>query len=396
MRLKVGLVLEWIMPLRVGHRPRVEPGIDDLGHAMHRALAAAALPGVAVDERLVRIEVLGQRLPPPLRQLFERPDDFAVIGVAIALPHVEGRAPVAVARDRPVDVVGEPLAEAAGADLGRMPRHRRVGLEHALLERRGAHEPRQAGVIDQRRVTAPAERIAVGVGPGFEPPTLVFQPVDDDRIGGLVGDQFSFQLRPRRALEGAVRGHRVHEREPMLLRGGVVVRAEGRRHVDQPRPFLGRDEFSRDDDAVAPFRGQRHDVERPPVLLSHQLASVERADQLSGREQRPAHVNVPGARHGGDVAQLADFVLAVVQIGMDRDRDIREQGPRRRGPHHEVAPRVIAQRQGQEDRVGLHLLIAEGELVRGERRAAARAVRQHFVAAVQQTAVVQPPQQPPH
>ena len=52
-------VLEWKMPLGERHRTGVEPGIDHFRRTLHRA-AAMTLQGVAIDERLVWIEVVAE------------------------------------------------------------------------------------------------------------------------------------------------------------------------------------------------------------------------------------------------------------------------------------------------------------------------------------------------
>src|SRR5204863_414395 len=87
----------------------------------HRAAALAARPGVLVDVGLVGIEPFGQGRADPLRQLRVRADHLAVLALRLALPHVQRRAPVAVARQRPVDVVLEPLAEPPATTMARWP-----------------------------------------------------------------------------------------------------------------------------------------------------------------------------------------------------------------------------------------------------------------------------------
>ncbi len=139
--LEIGLMLERVVPLRDRHRARIEPRVDHLRHAAHGAVASVARPRVAVDEGLVGIEVRRQGLTPALGQLGERADHVPVLAIPVTLPHVERRAPVAIARQRPVDVVLQPLAEAARPDLGRVPVHGRVHLEHPRLDGRGADEP---------------------------------------------------------------------------------------------------------------------------------------------------------------------------------------------------------------------------------------------------------------
>ena len=52
--LKLLPVLEWVVPLRVGHRPRVEPDIDQLRYSAHSATALAAQLDL-VNERPVEV-----------------------------------------------------------------------------------------------------------------------------------------------------------------------------------------------------------------------------------------------------------------------------------------------------------------------------------------------------
>src|SRR6266704_7007813 len=132
--------------------------------------------------------------PPALRQLRVGADHLTVLAFPLALPHVERRAPVAVARQRPIHVVLEPLPEPPTPDLRRVPADLRIHLEHPRLHRRRAHEPRAAGVVDERRVAAPAEGIAVRVGPGLHPPPLVLEALDDQPVRLLVADEPAVDL----------------------------------------------------------------------------------------------------------------------------------------------------------------------------------------------------------
>ncbi len=113
-------------------------------------------------------------------------------------------------------------------------------------------------------------------------------------------------------------------------------------------------------------------------------------------ERRAPYVQIARARGGDDVADPVHLVLAVFEIGMHRHRDVREQGPGSRGPDDELALRVRREREGHVHRVRLHLLVAEREFVGRERRAAARAVGQHLVPAVEERLLVQPFEEPPH
>src|SRR5207245_10213587 len=99
---------------------------------------------------------------------------------------------------------------------------------------------------------------------------------------------------------------------------------------------------------------------------------------------------------GHDVANAVHLVLAVLEVRVHGDGDVREQGPRRGGPDDQLAVGSARERERDEHRGCRDFLVAERELVRREGRAAARAVRQHLVAPVQQRLVVQPLEQPPH
>ena len=86
------------------------------------------------------------------------------LGVAVlAAPDRQRRAPVALARDRPVDVVLEPLAEAPVLDVLRVPVDGLVGGQQPVAQRRRADVPGRLGVVEQRRAAAPAVRVGVQV-----------------------------------------------------------------------------------------------------------------------------------------------------------------------------------------------------------------------------------------
>ncbi len=234
------------------------------------------------------------------------------------------------------------------------------------------------------------------VGQRLEPAPLVLQPLEDEPVRLLVGHEPAVDLVPAGVLERAVRGDGVHERQAVLLGDGVIVRPERRGHVDEAGALFRRHERSRHDDRALTFLRQRHDLERPQVLLSHQLAPVVAGHALRRSERLPADVHVPRAVRRHDVARPVHDVFAVLEVRMHRDGDVGEQRPGRRGPDHEPAVGIARERERDEHRVGLHLLVPERELVRRERRAAARAVRQDLVTAVQQRLLVQPLQEPPH
>ena len=107
-------------------------------------------------------------------------------------------------------------------------------------------------------------------------------------------------------------------------------------------------------------------------------------------------MHVAGSLHRCDVADALDLPFAVFDVGMHRDRDVGEQRPRRCGPDDELARGVTRQGERDVDGIRLYRLVTLRHLVRRQRGTATRAVRQDFVAAIQQRLLVQALEQPPH
>ena len=89
-------VLERIVPLREGHRAGVEPRVDHLRYAPHRAGARWCRPGVAVDERLVRIEVRWERTADVPGKFLIAANDLGFGRVFIVHPYRQWCAPVSI------------------------------------------------------------------------------------------------------------------------------------------------------------------------------------------------------------------------------------------------------------------------------------------------------------
>ena len=100
------------------------------------------------------------------------------------------------------------------------------------------------GVVDERRVAAPAERVAVLVGLAGEQEAARFQVVHDAGVGVL--DEHA---RPGRDLggEAAFQVHGHDHRQVVLLADDHVVGAEGRGDVDDAGPLVGGHEVGGDD-----------------------------------------------------------------------------------------------------------------------------------------------------
>ena len=331
------LVLEREVPLREGHRPGVEPGVDHLGHAAHRPPPARRRPRVLVDERLVRVEVRRQRLPDLGGELRVAANDLDLRRVGVIDPHRERAPPVPVARDRPVDVVLEPLAEAPLAYLGRVPVHPGVARQHVVPIGRGAHEPGRAGVLEERRAASPAVRIRVRLGLRLPEQIAALQLLDDERVGRL--HEHSAHDGDAR-VELAAPVHRLNEGEPVALAGGVVVRAERRRHVHDPRAVGGLYKVLAHHQLVlAP--GERHPVQRPPVARAYEVAAPETLDHVP--PALPIGPEECGrALLGDDHRPVGGGLLAKLQVferRIDGERGVRRERPGRCRPDEDASAR---------------------------------------------------------
>ncbi len=174
-----GARLVRIAPLGEGHGAGVEPAVDHFADAAH-ALAGGLgrVVGDGVDVGLVDLEVLGEfgvgllgafsQTSVPCdaglgEQFVVAADGLRVAGL-LADPDRQRRAPVALAREGPVDVGLEEVAEAAVADVLRQPVDLRGCWPASSLETRGADEPALARILDERVfVGSPAEGIIVEV-----------------------------------------------------------------------------------------------------------------------------------------------------------------------------------------------------------------------------------------
>ena len=401
LRFDLVVVFERIMPLREGHRARVEPGVDHFRHAAHGAGPRRGWPRVLIDVRLVRIEVVGERTSDTRRQIGVAADHVDLGGVFVVHPDRQRRAPVAVARNRPIHVIRQPLTEAAGADFARVPVDGGIPRHQALAHRGRAHEPRTTGVVQQRCAAAPAMRIRVREGSRFPQHVAFAQHVDDAGIGLL--HEHAAHLR-HVVGELAARRDRLQEGEPMTLTGRVVVGTERRRHVHHAAAVFRAHEIFRHDHFMTTFIGIRHPVERSAIALARQF----RAGHLSAHVPAVGPVGTQHSRHpclGQNDRPLGARLLAQLHVrerGIHRQRGVRHQRPRRGRPHQNATTlrRRVALLVEQIER-HVHtrvfdVVVPLRHFVTGQRGATARAIGQDLVPAHQQRLFVQRAQRPPH
>ena len=120
------LVLERIVPLGGVHRAGIEPGIDDVRHPVHRLAALRADEVDLVDVRAVQLHALRQVLIDRALHQLRTASDGDRLPAVLAGPQVERRPPVTITGEGPVLKVGQEIAEAACADVRRVPVDRRV------------------------------------------------------------------------------------------------------------------------------------------------------------------------------------------------------------------------------------------------------------------------------
>ena len=173
----------------------------------------------------------------------------------------------------------------------------------------------------------------------------------------------------------------------------VVVLAEGGSDVDQAGAVLGGDEVAGEDGEAAGLAvGELED--RALVAAADQVGAAQPLDDLDPLAEHPLD-----QRLGEDQDLVLDPGLHVADIGGDGDRLVAGQRPGRRRPDQQrLAGRPAVLGDEREPHVYggvLDVLVAERHLVRGERRAAARAVGDDLVALVEAPLVPEPPQRPP-
>ena len=145
---------------REGHDAGVEPRVADLRDpAQVIGVAAVAADRDLVDPRPVQLLELVEPGRCALPQLRERPDDVQP-PARLARVERQRQAEVAAPRDVPVAHVAQPVVHALLV-LRRRPRDRVVRVEHRLPDLVGGDEPVVDDAEHERRLAAPADRVAV-------------------------------------------------------------------------------------------------------------------------------------------------------------------------------------------------------------------------------------------
>ena len=94
---------------------------------------------------------------------------------ALTLPHIQRGAPIPVAANAPILHVFQPVAKPAFADALRHPMHGVVVADQIILYRSHADKPRLSGIVDKRRIAAPAMGVTVFKHRGGKQQAALFQ-----------------------------------------------------------------------------------------------------------------------------------------------------------------------------------------------------------------------------
>ena len=212
------LILERVMDLCVRHGAGVEPYVDEVRLAFHRApcggdehdvvhVRAMQVDAVVILGRVglgheavvfIGIALHEARFDGAFDLGVEFADgaDALLFRVVIRAPNGQRCAPVATAAKVPVLQVLEPFAEATRASALRLPVDRVVELDHAVAASSGADKPAVKRIVKDGLIGAPAVRIVVHVFLDLESQPLLLEhdtEVDVERIlfvgvgeGGIV------------------------------------------------------------------------------------------------------------------------------------------------------------------------------------------------------------------
>ena len=381
-RLERLVVLEGVVPLGIGHRAGIEPAVDHLRHAVPGP--AVLLECDPVDARAVQVDIRHGFAAQFLE--FRQGADAVVVALAVR-PHRQRRAPETLPRQRPVDVVLEPVAEPPLPDGFGDPVDGAVEGHHPVPDLRGADIPGLLGVVDQRVAGAPAERVVV---PGLlvqEHETPLLQQGTDHRVR-ILEEQAGHRagLRP----EAAVEADPVHHRQALALPQGKVVHAVGGGGMNDAGAVLRADEVRRHH-AERVAAGHVEKVEQPLVAGAHQVPALHRLRHAAVRIAEQGFQ--PGGRD--DQRLVPGFHERVVDVFPDRQKQVGRQRPGRGGPHQEAGVGQAGQAEAHRDGGILHLLVAQRHLVGGQRGADAWVVGHHLVALVDESLVPDLPEQVP-
>ena len=212
----------------------VEPDVADLRDAPHGLVTRLAADRHLVDPRPAELLELLEPGDGALGELGLRADDGDV--AALALVDRQRQPVVAAPRDVPVAHVAEPVVHAL-AHVRRRPLDRGVRVEQRLPQLVDRDEPVVRHPPDERRVAAPAVRVAVLVLSSLEEEARLGE-ATDDLVGGFRGRE---PVKPAvRVVEVACLVHRSEHGQVVDPAELEVLLARSRRDVHDAASLLER------------------------------------------------------------------------------------------------------------------------------------------------------------
>ena len=271
----------------------------------------------------------------------------------------------------------DPVAEAPVADGLRNPVDRIVVCNKCVAHRRHADEPRGTRIVDQRRVAPPAVRIAVRKLGGLKELAALFEIREDQWVGILDKDPRPIRLLCHLALVV----DELNKRHAVLAADAVVVLTKGRRDVNDARTVLGRDiVVTGDKESLILHVLIRKRIERLILAVLKIAALHRRKDLTIAPRVREYAVH----QRLGEIVDLAvDAHLYIGHVRVHAEAEVRWERPRCRRPREEVGI-LVCRLEAYDCRTLRHILVPLRHLMRGERRAAARAVRDDLVPLIEQ------------
>ncbi len=376
-------MLERVVELRRGHRAGVEPRVEHrLDAARARPFALRAVDGDVVDRGAVEVEV-GEVAARALGELGDRAD--ARVGAAVvAAPHRQRGAPEPVARQRPVDVVLQPVAETSVLDVLGVPAD---GLVLAQERRpcgptcartrwawpsrsaacRSASSAGTSGCSRRRaraRPTPPSASMMAGSASFTNVPVHGVLPV---------GVSTKVAAGPT--------GLSIGSPSASATSRSISPNAGARCTMPEPSSTVTK---SAGDDARPPFGGRRRAGGGRRGARSGgptRSAAVDRRPRP--RRRRPARRRRAPPPPPGRGPRRRPVHAHVVDVGADRGADVGDERPRRGRPHEEVEVAPDDREAHVHRRLGdVAVRAGLAQLVARQRGAAATAVRDDLVALV--------------
>ena len=381
--LELVLVFKRIVPLRKGHGAGIVPAVDDLLDAVHGLAAVRAAQNNLIDIGAMQ---LGQvnLTDGHIQQLLLAADDVHM--AVLTQPDGQRGAPVTFARKAPVHHVFKEIAHAAFLDVVGHPVDGAVIGNQLIAHGGHADKPGGAGVIQQRGVAAPTEGIIMGEGHGGKKQAALLQILQNQGIGVL--DEHARPGSFGNHLALCV--HQIDERQAVFAGYAIIVLAECRGNVN---------------DACTVGHGDVIVADDEPGFLIRLYKAIQRLILQAVQRGAGHFIQDFGLfafqhrfyqRLGHDINAAFGAHMAVGFMGIDAQRQVAGQRPWGGSPGKQIGILLVHNLEANKGGFFLYVLIALGNLMAGQRGAAARAIGHDLVSLVDHVLFGQLLQAPPY